>query len=45
MVALVVVAYVLSIQQDLENKVDKKKSIKINPLDWQLHTRAFNYQS
>ena len=31
MVALVVMAYVLSIQQGLENKVDKKKIYKTKP--------------
>ena len=50
MVALVVMAYVLSIQlggtpQGLENKVDKKKSIKINPLGWQLHISGKGSQS
>ena len=45
MMALVVMAYVLSVQQGLENKVEKRKSIKINPLGWQLHISGKGFQS
>jgi hypothetical protein len=45
MVALVVMAYVLSVQQGLENKVEKRKSIEIDPLDWQFHISGKGFQS
>ena len=45
MVALVVVAYVLNILQGLENKVEKRKSIKVNPPGWQFHISDKGFQS
>jgi hypothetical protein len=45
MVALEILAYVLSIQQGLENKVEKKKIYKINRLDWQFLMLDKGFQS
>jgi len=44
MIALVVMAYVLSIQQGLENKVEKKKIYKIKPLSWQFHISGKDFR-
>ena len=47
MVALVVIMYVLSIQQELENKVEKKKIQKQTLLvnSFLFQARTFDYQS